>query len=74
MKFDMVWSVTGAACYLGVSRGTIHRYIKDGIFPEPCEIVNMLGTDVKGWSPEVLEKFRPKMKGVGNPNFKKKKK
>lgn len=42
-----------AASYLGVSRATIYRWVREGRLPEPVEV----SPKIKGWHQEELRRF-----------------
>ncbi len=68
----MITNIKEASKYLKISTRTVIRMIKEGIFPEPVQSIEIgKGKILRTWRKEDLDAFRPNLRPPYRPNKKK---
>ena len=67
----MIYTTKKAAEYLDISVRTVHRLIKEGIFPSPVEEFKIdHKKTMRYWQERDLDTFRPHLRARGRPSQK----
>ncbi len=64
----MITNIKEAAKYLGISARTVIRMINEGIFPKPCQTMEIgKGKVLRSWKKEDLDAFRSYLRPPHRP-------